>query len=64
MRFSVTFADGHTDGLTLPGLTSTEVENCNGGNHHALRQDLKQQNKTETWKKMKQTRNYEEPKKH
>ena len=28
-RFSVTFADGLTDTLTFPGLTSTEVENCN-----------------------------------
>ena len=27
-RFSVTFRDGRTDGLTFPGLTSTEVENC------------------------------------
>ena len=40
-----------------------EVENCNGGNHLALRQNLKQQTKIETWKHMKQIRIYEEPKK-
>ena len=39
MRGSPDFAgDTRTDGLTNPGLTSTEVENCNAGNLRAQRQ--------------------------
>ena len=31
---------GPTDGRTIQTLTSTDVENCNAGNLHALRQEL------------------------
>ena len=42
LREKCSRTDGRTDGLKIRSLTSTDVENCNGGNHLALRQKLKE----------------------